>query len=143
MFSGDYYKEYESIWDKEKDSLMKILKYRVGHTLTLKDSTIDHHGMSYKYVYMSDLDAGRGVFLECPSRSPVILPGTLLGLFPGVVCDPFVVMPETPKRGVRPYLKRFDGYWLDYEKELPYPMPSPGTSFCEFFEEYDRTNEVI
>ena len=50
MISGEYYKEYESIWEKEKDTLMKALKYRVGHTLVLKDSTIDHHGKSFYII---------------------------------------------------------------------------------------------
>ncbi len=64
----------------------------------------------------------------------MVLPGTLLGLFPGVICDPATLIPPTPKRSMRPYLKRFDGYWLDYEKELPYPLPTPGLSFEDYFE---------
>jgi len=74
------------------------------------------------------------VFLSCARRAPIVLPGTLLGLFPGVICDPGVPMPETPKRSLRPYLRRFDGYWLDFEKELPYPLPTPGTGFDDHFE---------
>lgn len=62
-----------------------------------------------------------------------MLPGTLLGLFPGVIFDPAIPEPTTPKNSIRPYLKRFDGYWLDYEKELPYPMPAPGSNFEELF----------
>jgi hypothetical protein len=88
------------------------------------------------------IEAGRGVFLSCPRRQPIVLPGTLLGLFPGVVCDPVVPLPATPKRGLRPYLRRFDGYWLDYEKELPYPMPTPGTAFDEYFDNFVMQAEV-
>ena len=72
------------------------------------------------------------------------MPGTLLGLFPGVICDPNVPLPPTPKRagGLRPYLRRYDGFWLDYEKELPYPMPPPGANFLDFFENFLLQNEV-
>lgn len=111
------------------------MKYRVGHVLKVKDSSIDHHGIIFVVSYYF-IEAGRGVFLECPRRQPIVLPGTLLGLFPGVVCDPTVPMPATPKRGLRPYLRRFDGYWLDYEKELPYPMPPPGSNFFDFVENF-------
>eukprot|EP00347_Sterkiella_histriomuscorum_P012351 403368929 len=124
LYEADLIEEYESIWDTEKEQLLKQLKYRVGHVLRIKDSSIDHH------------EAGRGVFLECPRRQPIVLPGTLLGIFPGVVCDPGCPMPPTPKRGLRPYLKRFDGYWIDYEKELPYPMPSPGSNLIDFAENF-------
>ena len=92
------------------------MEARVGHYLRVEDSAIDHH------------EAGKGVFVSC-RRQSIVLPGTLLGLFPGVICDPKCPLPETPKRNLRPYLLRFDNYWLDYEKELPYPMPAPGTSF--------------
>ncbi len=65
-----------------------------------------------------------------------MLPGTLLGLFPGVIVDGAIPTPATPKNSMRPYLKRFDGYWLDYEKELPYPMPPPGSNFCDVHNEF-------
>ena len=126
MFSGNLVEEYQSIWyhSSESESLMKQIERHIGHTLTLKDSSIDHH------------EAGRGVFLSC-RRQRVVLPGTLLGLFPGVICDPGVPIPTTGKRsGVRPYLKRYDGYWLDFEKELPWPMPPPGSNFLDHFENF-------
>ena len=122
--TGDLIEEYESIWNLEKEDLMKKLERQIGHTINLKDSSIDHH------------EAGQGVFLSC-KRQRVVLPGTLLGLFPGVVCDPNVPLPPTPKRvGLRPYLRRYDGFWLDYEKELPYPMPSPGSNFQDYYENF-------
>ena len=66
-----------------------------------------------------------------------MLPGTLLGLFPGVICDPSLPMPETPSQtSLRPYLLRYDGYWLDYEKELPYPMPEPGSNFEDHYDNF-------
>jgi len=88
----------------------------VGHSLQVKDSEIDHH------------EAGQGVFMSCHKQG-IVLPGTLVGLFGGVINHPSIPVPETPKRSMRPYLKRFDGYWIDYEKELPYPLPSPGDNF--------------
>jgi hypothetical protein len=96
--------------------LRKKLEARVGHFLRIKESLIDHP------------EAGNGVFLSC-RRQGIVLPGTLLGLFPGVIFDPVIPPPPTPKHSLRPYLIRHDGYWLDYEKELPYPMPPPGTNF--------------
>lgn len=65
------------------------------------------------------------------------MPGTLLGLFPGVIFDPAMPEPSTPKHSLRPYLKRHDGYWLDYEKELPYPMPPPGSNFEDHWNEFN------
>lgn len=66
-----------------------------------------------------------------------MLPGTLLGLFPGVVCDPDFPLPQTPTASaIRPFLQRFDGFWLDYEKEMPYPLPPPGTSYEQFVEDF-------
>jgi hypothetical protein len=99
------------------------MEARYGHFLRLKDSLIDHH------------EAGKGVFVSC-LRQSIVLPGTLLGLVPGVICDKGVPMPPTPKRSLRPFLLRFDGTWLDYEKELPYPLPPPGTSYEDHYNEW-------
>jgi hypothetical protein len=66
----------------------------------------------------------------------------LLGLFPGVICDSGVPLPPVPKRaGLRPFLRRYDGFWLDFEKELPYPMPPPGGNFMDLFENFLLQNE--
>ena len=113
---ADLIEEYDSIWTVDK-TLRKRMEARVGHYLRVKNSAIEHH------------EAGLGVFVSC-RRQRIVLPGTLLGLFPGVMCDPFVPQPMTPKASaLRPYLLRYDGWWLDYEKELPYPMPAPGVAF--------------
>ena len=50
------------------------MEARYGHYLRIKDSLIDHH------------EAGKGVFVSC-KRQKILLSGTLLGLFPGVICD--------------------------------------------------------
>ncbi len=43
---------------------------------------------------------------------------------------------------MRPYLIRQDNYWLDYEKEQPYPAPELGTSledhYARFMFEVER-----
>mmetsp|Transcript_41132 Transcript_41132/g.53978 ORF Transcript_41132/g.53978 Transcript_41132/m.53978 type:complete len:117 (+) Transcript_41132:129-479(+) len=76
---ADLIEEYESIWTLDRQ-LRKRMEAKLGHYLRVKESTIDHH------------DAGKGVFISC-RRQKVVLPGTLLGLFPGVMCDPFVPQP--------------------------------------------------
>ena len=74
--SAELFEEYESVWTLDK-KLRKRMEAKVGHFLRVKDSSIDHH------------ESGLGVFVSC-RRQRVVLPGTLLGLFPGVMCDPFV-----------------------------------------------------
>jgi hypothetical protein len=126
--SPDLVETYLSVWDLDK-TLRKRMEMRYGHYLRLKPSLIDHH------------EAGLGVFLSC-KRQSIVLPGTLLGLVPGVICDNGMPPPVTPKRSLRPYILRFDGTWLDYEKELPYPLPPPGTSFEEHFHDWQLQCEL-
>ena len=127
--SADLIEEYDSIWTHDR-TLRKRLEAKVGHYLRVKESSIDHH------------EAGMGVFVSC-RRQRIVLPGTLLGLFPGVMCDPHIPRPQTPKASaIRPYLLRWDGWWLDYEKELPYPMPPPGVSFHHHYEMFKLQAEL-
>ena len=56
------------------------MESRYGHYLRIQDSLIDHH------------EAGKGVFVSCRTQN-LVLPGTLLGLFPGVICDNQVPTP--------------------------------------------------
>jgi hypothetical protein len=64
----------------------------------------------------------------------MVAPGTLLGLFPGVINDRIIPRPPTPKRGLRPYLLREDGVWIDYESEIPYPIYYFGENINEYIE---------
>ena len=90
--SNDLVVEYISIWyTEEGKSMKKEVERYLGHSLDVRDSGIDHHL------------AGKGVFLSC-RRQGVVLPGTLLGIFPGVINAPGTPVPPTPKRGVRPYI---------------------------------------
>ena len=41
--SGELIEEYESVWEVEKESLRNQLERHIGHSLVLKDSSIDHH----------------------------------------------------------------------------------------------------
>ena len=61
----------------------------------------------------------------------------MLGIFGGIINDPDVPLPPTPKRGVRPYLRRPDGYWVDFETELPYPLPPQGSNYNDFIENFE------
>lgn len=101
--------------------MLKQIEYFYGHTLEVRDSLIDHHL------------AGKGVFLSC-KRQKIVLPGTLLGLFGGIINPPGNALPEAPIGGIKPYLERPDGTWIEYETEIPYPLPPLGTSIIDFVE---------
>lgn len=121
--SSDLIKEHVSLWETKKgERMLNEVERYVGHSLKIKDSLIDHHM------------AGQGVFLSS-RRQKVVLPGTLLGLFPGIINDSQMPRPPAPKRGLRPYLPRSDGYWLDYETELPYPIRYFGSNLHDLLEE--------
>ena len=64
----------------------------------------------------------------------MVLPGTLLGLFPGIINDQNSPKPPTPKRGLKPYLPRSDGYWLNYKSEFPYPIKNFGGNASDIAE---------
>lgn len=53
IHSADLIEEYDSIWLGKDPEINKYLEYKVGHTLFLKDSLIDHH------------ESGQGVFVSC------------------------------------------------------------------------------
>ena len=57
-----------------------------------------------------------------------------MGLFPGIINDKIIPRPSTPKRGIRPYLLREDGMWIDYESEIPYPILNFGENINEYIE---------
>lgn len=78
--SQDLIKNEISVWEK-KPHLLNYLRQEVGHTLEVRQSDIDHH------------EAGDGVFVNTrDGRS--LLPGTLIGFFPGVINGPIDKLPE-------------------------------------------------
>mmetsp|Transcript_21675 Transcript_21675/g.33378 ORF Transcript_21675/g.33378 Transcript_21675/m.33378 type:complete len:156 (+) Transcript_21675:310-777(+) len=112
--SEDLVKEYDSVWNtKFGQRMLNDVERYIGHSLRIRNSSIDHHL------------AGRGVFVSC-KRQGIVLPGTLLGIFPGTILSPNIPKPETPRRGCKPYLERPDGFYINYETELPYPLPKIG-----------------
>ena len=69
--------------------------------------------------------SGDGVFVNCRGGDGMILPGTLLGLFSGIIfssaIDPRKAIPHLSNHDY-PFLRRYDGHWLDYLASLPYPL---------------------
>jgi hypothetical protein len=66
-------------------------------------------------------DSGSGVFVSCKKRK-FILPGTLLGFYPGVINYKFYPKPELDIKTTLPYLERYDGVWIDPYQRVPYPI---------------------
>jgi len=72
--------------------------------------------------------AGNGVFLKCYGKK-YVLPGTLLGFFPGIIHDKSYKAEEVGEKEY-PYLKRYDGFYIQYlNVEFPFPV-KPG--MCMF-----------
>ena len=59
------------------------------------------------------------MFLSCPKKK-VVLPGTLIGLAPGVIHEKIQPLPDTEEREVINYFQRSDQFWISYDAELPY-----------------------
>lgn len=72
----------------------------------------------------------------------MVLPGTLLGLFPGMIFSAGDQKPETPKLGCKSYLERQDGWWVNYDYELPYPLPPLGMSFTDYLTIMNTEREI-
>jgi len=107
--------DYKTIWELRKD-FAEEFEENMGFNLVTKRSKIEHP------------DSGNGVFLSCKKRR-FILPGTLLGFYPGIIYlkNPPPVEINAPF----PYLKRPDGVWIDPSGMVPYPYKY-GMSLTEF-----------
>jgi hypothetical protein len=92
-------------------------------------------------VYCINIDSGKGVFLSCKQRR-FILPGTLLGFYPGLVFPSILKSPKIEVNSTLPFLKRYDGMWLDPYYYIPYPM-KPLQSIDDFFTDENISKEVI
>ena len=114
--------KYESIW--ENKAILSKVENELGYSLEYKTSSLDHPCILYIMIA-----AGKGVFLKCPKKK-YVLPGTLLGFFPGTIYDSATTMKVEENREY-PYLKRYDGLYIKYLNEtLPYPV-KPG--ICIFY----------
>ena len=109
--------DYDSIYNINANFNKDFIDL-LGFNLVLKKSTIYHQ------------DSGEGVFLV--SKNKFILPGTLLGFYPGVVYSKFNELPNVlNKNDVFPYLKRKDLSYVDPLKLVPYPNYD-----CKSYEEF-------
>ena len=106
--------DYKTIYELRKD-FSDNFEENLGFNLVLKKSKIEHP------------DSGEGVFLSCKKRR-FVLPGTLLGFYPGVIS---LKKPPAPEVNAPfPYLKRPDGVWMDPFSKIPYPYKY-GNSLAE------------
>ena len=126
--------DYISTCNIIEDYYIAFLK-EVGFNLKVKKSKIKH------------LDAHDGVFLNCLNKTNkiFILPGTLIGFFPGVIyskkhyekkLNNSVTQSSILKNSPYPYLKRFDNSYVDPYAAVPYPLFN--TISIEDFEEYKQ-----
>lgn len=117
LTGSDSEPDYKTIWELKEDFTEEFEELH-GYFLKLKNSKIEHP------------DSGKGVFLSCKERK-FVLPGTLLGFYPGVIFFNYMEAPKTQLKTVYEYLKRFDGTWLDANRKIPYPYKF-GLSLQEF-----------
>lgn len=118
--TGKLYIEYDTFWNNK--NILKKIESGLGFCLRVRPSGIDHH------------EAGEGVFLSCKEQE-VVLPGTFLGFFPGLIVNGESKGPKEEKNSIHSFLKRSDDYWLDYNCNLPYPV-QPGVTLEERIEQY-------
>jgi hypothetical protein len=124
LTGNDSNSEYKTIWELKTD-FKEEFEELMGHNLFLKNSKIEHP------------DSGEGVFLSCKNRK-FILPGTLLGFYPGSVNFHFVPKPKLEINSTLPYLNRYDGVWIDPSRKIPYPMKA-NISLEDFSNEEENT----
>jgi len=111
--------KYESIWQNAE--IMQKITETLGYSLEYKLSSIDHPSIFLLHLLKG---AGNGIFLKCKNKK-YVLPGTLLGFFPGIVFDPWSMKfeKELKKDAEFPYLRRYDNFCIRFENvTLPYPV---------------------
>jgi hypothetical protein len=120
LTGSDSIPDYKTIWELKKDFSEEFEELN-GHFLYTKNSKIDHP------------ESGKGVFLSCQERK-FILPGSLLGFYPGLVTLGHYAPPKLEVNSTYPYLKRYDDIWLDPYKLIPYPIRHD-LSLDEYYDE--------
>jgi len=77
-------------------------------------------------LILSPIEAGDGVFLKCSNPDQKIIPGTLLGIVPGVLYSSFEPPVEDPRmedpRVEKNYLTLYDNTYLKYSDKIPFPI---------------------
>lgn len=66
----------------------------------------------------------------------------MLGFYPGVVFSKNVATPELEVNTVIPFLKRYDGSWLDPTHKIPFPLDH-SLSLDEWYEKESEALKVI
>jgi hypothetical protein len=107
LTGNDSEPDFKTIWELKKDFRDEFEEI-TGHFLSLKKSNIEHQ------------DSGMGVFLSCKNRR-FVLPGSLLGFYPGLFYFNYIPIFKPEVNGTLPYLKRNDGCWVDSTFKIPYP----------------------
>lgn len=64
-----------------------------------------------------------------------------MGFYPGVVFSKNIPSPQLEVNSVVPYLKRYDGTWLDPIYKIPYPLDHT-LSLEEWFEKESEALKV-
>jgi hypothetical protein len=100
--------EYKTIWELDKD-FRENFEEEMGFILNIRKSNIEHP------------DSGEGVFLKCRKRK-FILPGTLLGFYPGVINFKYIERPKLEVNSPLPFLNRYDGTFVNPNEKIPYPF---------------------
>lgn len=110
--------DYQSIFDILND-FNQNFEDLAGFNCYIRKSRIRH------------LEAQDGVFVN--SKKKKILPGTLLGFYPGVI---YSRNKEKPKNEYCNYLRRPNGCWVDPSANVPYPKMN-----LAYLAEYDSNIE--
>jgi len=124
--------DYVSLWEYKPEYLENIAK-EIGFQLEVKQSKVEHH------------EAGDGVFLKCTNPDQKILPGSLLGIVPGVLYSSYEPPIEDRQREdprvEKNYLTLYDTTYLKYSDKLPYPIKF-GYSLTECYENNEKLNAL-
>ncbi len=99
-------KDYQPCFSLIKD-FYKELEILLGFHIYVDKSKIFHQ------------DSGEGVFLSCKQKS--VLPGTIIGFYPGVIYSNLTNYPNTYLNDTYSYLKRYNDFWVDPNGLIPYP----------------------
>lgn len=105
-YKHEFIKDYQPCFSLIND-FYKEMETLLGFHLYVNQSKIYHQ------------DSGEGVFLSCKRKN--VLPGTIIGFYPGVIYSDLSDYPFKNFNDVYPFLKRSDNFWVDPNGLIPYP----------------------